>query len=91
MDPVTAGIIIAVISGAAKAGSSLLGAAQEKKMAKKRAKEMKRSTYGDILNTALQQGSDIEAQRLESSARKNRRHTQALMNTAAGVRESLNL
>ena len=82
MDPATAMLVATAVSTAATAGSKALASKKEKKMGKYRSKEMERETASGLLMDALQRGSDIENQRLESSARLGKRRSQSMQETA---------
>lgn len=88
MDPATAMIIASIIASATAGGMGAYSGAQAKKAGQRRAKEMKRQTYADLLNTALQNQAEIQGQGLDSSTRVGGARTRGLMDTAANIRES---
>lgn len=89
IDPVTAGLIWQGVSAAAEAGSKAIGASKAKKAAKRRFKEEKRETYGDVLNEAQNREAELRGHRLSSGAKFGRRHAQSLQETSDLVRKAL--
>ena len=91
MDPATATIVASLISAGAQAGMGALGGRREKKIGKKKAKEAKRETFADLLNSAFQREAENEVQRLESRGRLGKRRSQSSMDTANLVREAFTI
>jgi len=85
MDPATGMIIASLISSA---GLGALGGSYAKKSGERRAKEKKRATFADLLNTSLQNQAEIQGQALDSSRRVGGARTRGLMDTAANVRDA---
>lgn len=91
MDPATAIIVATAIASAAQGGGAAFGASKQKKADKKASKEMKRSTYADLINDSLQRQAELEGQRYSSRANVGKRRNQALLDTAASVREAFKI
>jgi len=91
MDPATGMIIAASIAAAAQGGMGALQGAQAKKLGKMKAKEMKRETYGTLLNDALQRNAEIEGQRLQSGMKLGKRRSQSLIDSASLLREAFGI
>lgn len=91
MDPGTALIVASLISAGAQAGAGALGGRREKKLSKARAKESKRETMADLLNSAFNREAENEVQRLDSRGRLGRRRSQSAMDTANLVREAFTI
>jgi hypothetical protein len=91
MDPATLTVLASIISSGAKAGQGFMAGRREKKLSKKRSKEMKRETFADLLDSAFQRDAQNEAQRLESRSRLGKRKGQSFEETANLVREAFNI
>lgn len=91
MDPGTAMMLAAAVQAAFEGGGSALGAKRQKKADKAASKEMKRATYADLLDDTRQRQAELEGQRYTSRSDIGKRRNQALMNTAASVREAFRL
>lgn len=88
MEPMTAMIIASAIAAAAQGGAGYYAGQKAKEAGKLKATEMKRQTYADLLNTALQNQAELQGQGLDSSKRMGGARTRGLMETAANVRDS---
>jgi hypothetical protein len=93
-EPISAGTAIlasALISAAAQGGSAWYAGNKAKKAGKMRAKETKRATYADLLNSALQNQAELEGLRMDSSQKLGKASTRNLMDTAATMREAFRI
>lgn len=81
MDPITLSLILAGVTAAGKGISGAIGAAKEKKFAKKKALEMHKQNLSDLFHSALER--DVEH-------RKNARETSSNLSRglAANARDS---
>lgn len=91
MDPGTAAIVASTLSALAGGAVSGLGSAQKKKAAKFRSREMKRETYADLLNEALQRNAELHTHEASQRMRKGKASTENMMNTASILREAFNI
>ena len=91
MDPITMSIIAAGVSAAAKGIGEGISGSKAKKAAKRKIKEEKRETYGNLLENALQRSSDLETHRLSSRARSGKRAVRSMGDTSDVVRGALNI
>ena len=91
MDPVTGMIIATAVASAAKAGGDALSGAQQKRAAKRRAKETKRETHADLMNSALQRSAELEAHRMGTTQKLNKRRTTSAQETADLLRGAFNI
>ena len=82
MDPATALLIASAVKAA-------IAAAQKKKEGKRKAKQEKSETYGELLNEAHNRRSRVEEEGLKSHASLGSARAKALRETAAHVRGSL--
>lgn len=91
IDPGTAMLVAAAVSAAAQGAGQAISGSKAKKAGKLRAKEMKRETYGGLIQDALQRNAEMEAHRLSSRARVGKRSGQAMQETADLVRGAFNI
>jgi hypothetical protein len=91
VDPGTAMLIATAVATAAKGASDYFGGQNQKKAAKRRAKETKRETYSTLFQDALNRSAELEAQRLVSSQKLGKRRSQSMQDTADLVREAFNI
>lgn len=89
MDPATIALIGAAVSEGSKQLGNVLSASQQKKAAKRRAKETKRETFSGLLNEALQRSADLEAHRMQGKKKMGMRKGQSFQDTADLVRGAL--
>lgn len=91
MEPGTAMLIASAISAAAKGASEAGAASNDKKAAKRRAKELKRETYGGLVSDVSQRGAELEAQRLQGNRKLGQRRTQSLTDTTDLIRRAFSI
>lgn len=89
--PAVAMLIAAGVAAAAKGASDYFGAQTNKKMAKRRAKEMERETQAGLLQDTLQRGVELEEHRLKGRQKLGKRKSQSMQDTADLVRGALNI
>lgn len=75
-----------IVTSAAKLAGDAIGSKKKKKLSKKIAKESKRQTYAELLNSVLQNQAELQGQNLDSSRRLGAARTRGLMDTAATMR-----
>lgn len=91
VDPATATIIASAVGAGASMGSKALGSKAKKKAGKYALKEMKRETLASLLQDALNRDTELEAHKLGTRAKKSRRRTQSLQDTADLVRGAFSI
>ena len=91
VDPATAAVIATAIASAAKGGGEYLSGKKSEKGAKKRAKETRRETQANLLNTAMQNSAELEAGHLQSRKKLGKRKAQSYQDTSDLVRGALNI
>ncbi len=91
MDPGSAMLIAAAISSAAQGAGTAMGASKQKKADKAASKEMRRGTYADLINEARDRQAEVEGMRYNSRYKLGKQRNQALMDTAATVREAFGI
>jgi len=88
MDPATGMIIASIIASATAGGMGAYSGSQAKKAGQMRAKEMKRQTFADMLNSTLQNQAEIQGQSLDTSRKLGTARTRGLLDTASTMRDS---
>ena len=88
MDPATGMIIASLIASATAGGMGALSGSQAKKAGERKAKEMKRQTYADLLNSSLQNQAEIQGQGLDTSRKIGSARTRGLLDTASTMRDA---
>jgi hypothetical protein len=91
IDPATAMLIATAINTGAQAIGGALSSNKAKKAGKLRSKELKRETFGNLLNDAMQRGSEIQESRMKSGTRIGQRKAQNLNDTATLMRGAFGL
>lgn len=82
---------IAVVGGVAKAIEGALAAKRAKKIAKSKAKELRRETQADLLSNAEQREAEMEEHGMASSERKARRSSRLKQDTADTIRRAMDI
>ncbi|HET9433063.1 MAG TPA: hypothetical protein VFO37_04865 [Chitinophagaceae bacterium] len=80
MDPGTAAIVATIISGAIQSG-------MEWNMSKRRAKQLKRESYADVLNSTLQRQAELAEHGLQTSKKIGTGKARGLVETASTFRD----
>jgi hypothetical protein len=91
MDPATGAIIAAAISAAASGASAGYGARKQKKASKYRSNELRRETYANLLNSAMQGSAELEGQALSGNSQLSQRRTKNLFDTSNVLREAFGI
>lgn len=91
MDPGTAMLVASAISAAAQGAGQAGAASNDKRAAKRKAKELKRETLGGLLSDVSQTGAELEAQRLQGNRKLGQRRTQSLTDTSDLIRRAFSI
>lgn len=91
MDPLTIALISAGVSAAAQGAGSYYSGKKSEKAGKRRAKEMRRETEGNMFDSALQRSAELQAHRLASRQKLGKRQSQSMQDTSDLVRGALSI
>lgn len=91
IDPVTGMLIATAISTAVKGIGEGFAHKKAKKAAKLRSKETKRETLSGLLDDALYGSAELQSHGLDTTARKAKKKTEGMQNTADLVRGAFNI
>ena len=82
-------LVATAIATAAKGAGDYMSGQNDKKAAKRRAKETKRETYANLFDEALGRGGELEGHRLQSRNRLGKRSTQSMLDSSDLIRGAL--
>lgn len=91
MEPLTIGGIIGGVSALVGAASKAIGASKDRKLQKKKSKELKKQTMSDFLHGALERNAEHRKMSNESSSALSRGLSKNSRDTASTIRGALRI
>ena len=91
MDPITIALIAKAVETGVKSVNSAVEANRAKKIGKKKIKEMKRQTYGNLLNEEMERSAESSRHGAKSGLKKSKSHARNQHDTSDLVRGALNI